>query len=78
MVTAKFRSVITCVSSLPLCSCLWLATGLKNCLDMVVSVVSICLRRILQSAVNNSCTGFSLRKIMIAKYELYSSQFILT
>ena len=36
---------------------------LKNCSDIEVSVVNVYSTTTLQSTVNNSCIGFSLRKI---------------
>ena len=64
--------------SLLLYSYLWLATGLKNYFTVVVSVVDICSRTILQSAVSNFSIDFSLSKTTFCKStSSYSSQFIL-
>ena len=50
----------------------WLATELKKCINMVVSVVNICSGTILglQPIVKHSYMDFCLRKIIITKYEL--------
>ena len=48
-------------AALMLCSYLWLATGLKNYLEMVVSVVNICSRTMLQSIANNLCKYLNQR-----------------